>query len=362
MSAEHLEGADECTVEALLSCVQDCGVPSKKTTEDWEDKFARSPSPSHRCTTVKIAPKPVENPKAVSHCNVQFPLIPLSGGVTIVSPPILSNEFVTIVTPPVLLSNELQVVLTNSIDVSSSTIHASLGSQLKCRGQREATDVCAVDSGHRDVDNKCTAVLSYGGVHISKRSLRKQVLHPKPDECFEDSGLTDSKDKDTVNLISGGGHISEQSLQKRALRPKPAVAECTDSIPSSPKAAPTQKPKRPPMPCMRPQQCSVCQKVVCNNEKLKTHMRTHTGEKPYSCPMCPEKFAASNNLNIHKRTHTGEKPYSCKVCERKFSQYQNMRTHMLTHTGERPHACKFCEKRFAHRLTLRRHLTLHTAE
>lgn len=347
MSAEHLEGADECTVEALLSCVQDSVRLAKKPTVYLEDEYASISSPSHSCTTVKPVFKPIMKPESTSYCSTHFPLISSSGVVAIVSPPKLANG--------------LEVIFTNSEDISPSTVHAVLGSPLKFSGQREATYRCSIDSGHTDTENKSTEAFTSCAVHVSKRSLRKQILHPKPDECSEDCGLTDAEDKDILDLTSSGGHVSKQSPQKQAPRSKP-VAKHTDSTRSSPEARPTPKPKKRPMPCMRPQKCNVCQKVVCNNEKLKTHMRTHTGEKPYSCPMCPEKFATSNNLNIHKRTHTGEKPYSCKVCERTFSQYQNMRTHMLTHTGEKPHACNFCEKRFAHRLTLRRHLLLHTGE
>ncbi|XP_058066887.1 gastrula zinc finger protein XlCGF7.1-like [Anopheles bellator] len=212
-------------------------------------------------------------------------------------------------------------------------------------------------------------------------------------------GITDAAEGPAFNQMDPNGEqksehtgnqpvsvVGEQRLlssnMQRSSQKDTATAEFSVSTMQSPKVTGTVSRNK------HKHQCPHCPATYPNTFKLKTHIRTHTGEKPFvckvcsktfqaqrylydhmqihnkdhQCPHCPRKFARQSYLKEHIRIHTGEKPLTCKFCRKTFRTTSSLRTHMLTHTGEEPFMCKVCSKTFQAKLYLRNHMLIHNKD
>uniref|UniRef100_A0A8C0J4D2 Zinc finger protein 143 n=1 Tax=Chelonoidis abingdonii TaxID=106734 RepID=A0A8C0J4D2_CHEAB len=118
----------------------------------------------------------------------------------------------------------------------------------------------------------------------------------------------------------------------------------------------------------KPYRCTEenCTKSFKTSGDLQKHIRTHTGERPFKCPFegCGRSFTTSNIRKVHIRTHTGERPYYCTEpgCGRAFASATNYKNHVRIHTGEKPYVCTVpgCDKRFTEYSSLYKHHVVHT--
>ncbi|KAI1240274.1 hypothetical protein IHE44_0011733 [Lamprotornis superbus] len=101
------------------------------------------------------------------------------------------------------------------------------------------------------------------------------------------------------------------------------------SFPSPPALIPIREAKEQSQPH------SFCPKTAltelfsfCRQDKLKIHMRKHTGERPYLCIHCNAKFVHNYDLKNHMRIHTGIRPYQCEFCYKSFTRSDHLHRHI----------------------------------
>ena len=105
----------------------------------------------------------------------------------------------------------------------------------------------------------------------------------------------------------------------------------------------------------RCEECNVSLKSLHHYER---HIRAHQSRRgPFTCETCGKTFQLKHQYQRHCRLHWNDdkKKYKCHVCDRAFLQQEFLRRHLLTHSGESPFKCEWCDKRFNQAVNLRLH-------
>ena len=89
--------------------------------------------------------------------------------------------------------------------------------------------------------------------------------------------------------------------------------------------------------------CNQCDYASSRASSLRTHLKTHSGEKQNKCNQCDFASAHVSYLKTHLKMHSGEKSNKCNQCDYAGSGPSYLRSHFKIHSGEKSNKCNQCD-------------------